>query len=82
MTTFVKLCATPQQQLYDRAANISLKLNVRDGDRPMVKLLSLGGARFTYSVILRRLHCYDKSNEILRRIRYYIKRNKTLREIK
>jgi hypothetical protein len=31
--------------------NISLKLNPRECDRPMMKLLLLGGARFTNSVI-------------------------------
>jgi hypothetical protein len=42
-----KTSATQQQQLYHRAVNISLQLNLRDCDRPMIKLLLLGGARFT-----------------------------------
>jgi hypothetical protein len=50
--TIGKTCAS-QQQLYHRVVNISLKLNLRDRDRPMIKLLLLGGARFTNSVIAR-----------------------------
>jgi hypothetical protein len=40
-----------QVQLYHRAIKISLKLNLRDCDRPKNKLLLLGGARFNSSVI-------------------------------
>ena len=50
--TIGKTCATKQQQLYNREVNISLKLNLQDYDRPMIKikLLLLGGARFTKCV--------------------------------
>ena len=51
--TIGKTCATKQQQqLYHREVNISLKLNLQDYDRPMIKikLLLLGGARFTKCV--------------------------------
>jgi hypothetical protein len=36
---------------YHRAITISLKLNLRDCDRPMIKLLLLGGARSTNPAI-------------------------------
>jgi hypothetical protein len=66
--TIGKTCATQQQQLYHWAVNISLQLNLRDCDRPMIKLLLLGGARFTNCVILSLIYCWQYTVEQYRRV--------------
>jgi hypothetical protein len=42
-----------RSQVYHPAVNISSKLNLRECDHPMIKMLLLGGARFANCVILR-----------------------------
>jgi hypothetical protein len=49
--TIGQMCATQHQQIYHRAVNISLKLNLSVCDRPMIKLMLLGGTLFTNCVI-------------------------------
>jgi hypothetical protein len=51
MTQLVKRAPPNNNNFFDRAANISFKLNLRVCDRAIIKLLLLGGARFTDSVV-------------------------------